>query len=172
MKETWQQVVDKINDLSQTYEELSGVLPAGQTIIKKQRRFEKSYNNLCKAVNAMDKFIAPVEAIKVNSPFNHKKFKETWEFWKEYLIEQHGIHLRSRSELMAIKHMNEITDGDPDLAIHYLQYAMANRYANFFVVDQGKDALQRVSDPSSVTIPDRYKSKDALQRVSNNNKNT
>jgi hypothetical protein len=82
-----------------------------------------------------DQFITPLDPIKVESPFDQDDFRYFWKTWKEYLQEQYGRSIRSRMEQMSLDYLSEISENNPDLAISYLRYAMANGYRSFFKVE-------------------------------------
>jgi len=105
----------------------------------KAKAFLAAWNKQKKLAADFDKYITPVEAIEVELPFKSTQFADMWKRWKDYLSEQHGQIMRSRSELSAVEHLNKISKSDDARAIEYLRYAMANRYRNFFAIDE-KDA--------------------------------
>lgn len=105
----------------------------------KARKFLDAWNKQKKLAADFDKYITPVEALQVEIPFKSTQFADMWKRWKDYLSEQHGQLMRSRSEQSALEHLNKIAKSDDARAIEYLRYAMANRYRNFFAIDE-KDA--------------------------------
>lgn len=107
----------------------------------KSKKFLDAWNKQKKLAAEMDQYIAPVEATQVKIPFGSKEFEEMWTRWKEYLSEQHGQLMRSRSEISALEHLDKIAKADESRAIEFLRYAMANRYKNFFPIDE-KDIKQ------------------------------
>jgi hypothetical protein len=48
------------------------------------------------------------------------------------LREQHGTFVRSRMEQMGLQYLEKISEGNADLAIDYLRFAMATGYPRFF----------------------------------------
>ncbi len=106
------------------------------TQLKKLNKFVCEWNRVKKLADAFDQFISPVDPIKVESPFDQEDFRYIWKTWKEYLQEQHGQLIRSRAEQMSLDYLAEISDCNPDTAIFFLRFAMANRYKNFFKVDK------------------------------------
>ncbi len=103
---------------------------------KKLNKYIAEWNKTKKLAESFDQFISPVDPIKVESPFNQEDFRYIWKTWKEYLQEQHGRFMRSRMEQMSLNHLFEISTKNPDLAIGYLRFAMANGYRSFFKVDK------------------------------------
>jgi len=112
----------------------------------KSKKFLDAWNKQKKLAAEMDQYIAPVEAAQVKIPFQSKEFDEMWTRWKEYLSEQHGQLIRSRSEISALEHLEKIAKADDARAIEFLRYAMANRYRNFFVIDEKDTGLPPKED--------------------------
>lgn len=141
MKAKWEQFckeVDKsdagLNDFL-----VNGGLNALQ--LKKAERFVKQWNGTKKLAIDIDKYITVVVPLEIQFPFRNEKLTEIWQRWKDYLAEQHGQLIRSRSEKSAIEHLLEIAKGDEEKAIRFLRYAMTNRYRNFFAIED-KDTKQ------------------------------
>jgi len=109
--------------------------------VGKAKKFLNAWNNQKKIASELDQYITPVEGLQVKIPFKTKAFEEMWIRWKEYLSEQHGQLVRSRSEQSALEHLDKISKGDDARAIEFLRYAMANRYRNFFVIDEKDTAM-------------------------------
>lgn len=107
----------------------------------KAKKFLNAWNTQKKLASELDQYITPVEGMQVSIPFKSKAFEEMWIRWKEYLSEQHGQLVRSRSEQSALEHLDKISKGDDARAIEFLRYAMANRYRNFFVIDEKDTGL-------------------------------
>lgn len=103
--------------------------------VTKAKKFIDAFNKLKKIAADMDDYISPVDAMHVKIPFKSKAFEEMWQRWKEYLSEQHGQLIRSRSEQSALEHLEKISKADDARAVEFLRYAMANRYRNFFAID-------------------------------------
>ena len=109
--------------------------------VTKSKSFLAAWNKLKKLADELDAYISPVEGLQVAIPFKSKAFEEMWTRWKEYLSEQHGQLVRSRSEQSALEHLDKISKGDDARAIEFLRYAMANRYRNFFAIDEKDTGL-------------------------------
>lgn len=135
MNEKWKQVTKQ---LVESDSELSSFLDNGglsTANLAKIKPFITKFNRFKKLMAEFDNFISPVDPIEVKSPFKTPELADMWTRWKEYLSEQHGDVMRSRSEKSAIELLNEITECDEQKAIHSLRYVMANRYRNFFLVE-------------------------------------
>jgi len=105
--------------------------------LKKLQKFTSEWNKTKNLADDFDKFISPVDPIKVESPFDQEDFRYIWKMWKEYLQEQHGILMRTRAEQMSLDYLAEISENNPDLAISYIRFAMKGPfYRGFFKVDE------------------------------------
>lgn len=102
---------------------------------KKLQKYIVEWNKFKKMNESFDQFIAPLDPIKVESPFDQEDFRYIWKTWKEYMQEQFGRSMRSRMEQMSLNYLSEISENNPDLAVSYLRYAMANGYRSFFKVE-------------------------------------
>ena len=103
--------------------------------LKKLQKFTDEWNKSKKLAASFDQFLSPVDPIAVESPFDQEDFRYIWKTWKEYNTEQHGRLIRSRMEQMSLDYLAELSESNPDVAIGYLRFAMANGYKSFFKVD-------------------------------------
>ena len=121
----------------------------------------KAWKKVQRTFQAMDPFISPVKSVLVNSPLLvNAEFTATWQFWKDYLNEQHGIVMRSRNELMALKRLMDISAEKPELAVKYLEFAMSRGDKNFYVVKEteetAKPGTQSTGGKMVVNVPAMY----------------
>jgi hypothetical protein len=131
----WNEIYQQIEA---TDAQLSGFIEsAGLSALqlKKLQKYIEQWNKSKKMAEAFDQFITPFDPIKVESPFDQDDFRYFWKTWKEYLQEQYGRSMRSRMEQMSLDYLSEISENNPDLAVSYLRYAMANGYRSFFKVE-------------------------------------
>jgi len=165
MKQSWERAETSIMVFKQELEELYDLLPKSVKIHQKTATLNKAWKKVQISLNEMDKFISPVKSVDVKSNlFNNEKFREAWILWKDFLNEQHGIVMRSRAELMALKRMLDITSDNPDKAIFYLEYAMSRIEKNFYKVDEHVDAKQTDKNgihPIVIKLPAKYKNENA-----------
>lgn len=141
MKAKWETFCSQ---LEQSDAELNDLLANGglnSLSLKKAEKFIKQWNATKNQASEIDKYIMVVDPLEIKFPFKSDKLTEIWQRWKEYLNEQHGQMMRSRSEKSAIEHLMELAKGDEERAVKYLRYAMTNRYKNFFAIEE-KDTKQ------------------------------
>jgi hypothetical protein len=173
MKQTWEKAEQSIMEFKQELEELHELLPKSVKIHQKTATLNKAWKKVQVSLNEMDKFITPVKSVDVKSKLlNDEKFRESWVFWKEYLNEQHGIFMRSRAELMALKRLLDISGDNPEKAIYYLEYAVSRLEKNFYkVVEQEEPKHPDKNNSKSIVIklPSKYKKQhaDPLEGLAN-----
>ena len=131
----WNEIYQQIEATDAQLSEF--IQSAGLSVLqlKKLQKYIEQWNKSKKMAETFDQFITPLDPIKVESPFDQDDFRYFWKTWKEYLQEQFGRSIRSRMEQMSLDYLSEISDNNPDLAISYLRYAMANGYRSFFKVE-------------------------------------
>ena len=145
MKEKWNQVTKQ---LGESDNELSDFLDKGglsTASLAKIKPFISKFNKFKKLIVEFDTYISPVDPLEISSPFKTPELAEMWIRWKEYLSEQHGQVMRTRSEMSAIEYLHEISGGDDAKAIKILRYVMTCRYKNFFLIEE-KDVSQPAKD--------------------------
>ena len=141
MKEKWEQFsteVEKSNSELNDFLSNSGL---NTLLLKKAEKFVKQWNNTKKLALEIEKYVMVVDPLEIQFPFKNERLTEMWQRWKDYLSEQHGQLIRTRSEKSAIEHLMELAKGDEEKAVKFLRYAMTNRYKNFFVIED-KDTKQ------------------------------
>lgn len=164
MKQTWDNLTSDTENFKEEFEALLNILPDSAAIYRQQKRLDKAWRKLQTGFNKMDEFVSPmIKSVNVKSPlFTDAEFLAAWKFWKEYLIEQHSIHMRSRAELMSLKHLNEISKEKPNIAIKYLEFAMAGGYKRFFIVNESEiptsETPKNEKGGMIVSLPEQYAS--------------
>ena len=137
MKESWEKIGTEIHNVKSELETLCEMLPQSAKMHKQVSILNKTWKKLQHAANDFDQFVTPVKSVKVTSPFlEDADFTATWKMWKEYLVEQHGIHMRSRAELKGLKRMVEISDNSPKTAVRYLEFYMARMDKGYYKVNE------------------------------------
>ena len=136
MKQTWDKLYESLVLFKDELQEYISVLPQNKSLKKQQNRVLSLWKESLKNIREFDKFVSPVSPVEILFPNSNQKFINTWNYWKDYLSEQHGIIMRSRYEMQALKLLWDIADQDHLKAIEYLNYAMSRGYRNFFKVNK------------------------------------
>lgn len=153
MREEWDQMGTDVRNLQEAMEELLVMLPQSPSFFKAENKMKKSWEKFKKSWNNFDGFISPMKAIEVKEPWNDPEFLSTWKMWKEYLQEQYGVWIRSRSEVMALKRLKDLSGNNPKEAVRFLEYAMAGRYENFFKVKPEESQINNLLNNESEKKP-------------------
>jgi len=142
----WNEICAQIEASELKISEFVATAGLSATQNKKLQKFICEWNKTKKMAEAFDQFISPVDPIKVETPFDQDDFRYIWKTWKDYMCEQHGRLMRSRMEQMSLDYLADISGSNPDLAISYLRFAMANGYKSFFKVDEKAKTTPPKSD--------------------------
>ena len=141
MKEKWEQFSTEVEMSNSELNEFLSNAGLNTLILKKAEKFVKQWNITKKLALEIEKYIMVVDPLEIQFPFKNERLTEMWQRWKDYLSEQHGQLIRTRSEKSAIEHLMELAKGDEEKAVKFLRYAMTNRYKNFFAIED-KDTKQ------------------------------
>ena len=141
MKEKWEQFSNEVEKSNSELNDFLSNAGLNTLVLKKAEKFVKQWNNTKKLALEIEKYIMVVDPLEIQFPFKNERLTEMWQRWKDYLSEQHGQLIRTRSEKSAIEHLMELAKGDEEKAVKFLRYAMTNRYKNFFAIEE-KDTKQ------------------------------
>ena len=163
MKDHWEKLGTDAHALKERIEELLENAPQSARFYKLTTDLNKAWTKFQKSMNDMDQFIAPVKSVEVKcAMLTDATFSGAWAMWKDYLNEQHGITMRSRAELAALKRLVEIADNNPATAAGYLEYAMSRVEKNFYKVNKVDlppsvaAAVTATTGKSIIKLPARY----------------
>ena len=147
MKQTWEKFTETAQSFKVNFEELLEMLPQSAKFYAKQQSLIKEWKKFKTGLNQMDEFISPtIKSVKVtNALLKDADFSATWKFWKDYLIEQHTIYMRSRTELMALKRLSQFAKEKPATAIYFLEVAMSRGDRNFYVVHEKEKPAETIA---------------------------
>lgn len=139
MKALWDNLWESLSEFKEELEEYISILPQSATLKKKQNKVMARWKDSLKLIREFDNFVSPIKSIEILFPSKEEKLINTWNFWKEYLNEQHGIIMRSRFEKKSLERLWEISEQDSVKAVEYLNYAMSLGYRNFFIVEKNQN---------------------------------
>lgn len=114
------------------------------SVIKKLSGFVKTWNSLKMMMQEFDQFVTPVEPILNMLPWETTAFSEAWKFWKEYLQEQHGQVLRSRSEKASLAWLEELAGSNEEEAIKIIYFSCYLRAKSFILPPQKKEDNNKI----------------------------
>lgn len=140
MKNKWNKI---FNTLTAADAELRAYLSACGNAAK-LKPFVKQWETLKTDANEIDAVMS-ADPVEIKTPFKDASVSETWATWKAYLLEQHGIVMRSRSERAALDLLYKWSAGNPEKAVYFVNYAMSFQYRSFFKVSE-KDEKTPAND--------------------------
>lgn len=162
MKQTWEKLNTDSLKVQEILEALGEMLPQSPKFLQVQKKLDKAWRSFTVSFNLMDEFVQPtIKSVQIDSRlFANAEFKITWKFWKEYLVEQHAIHMRSRAELMALKRLHKMADEKPERAIYIVEHAMSTLSKSFYLPNEpipetanGKTKTSAYSLPAQYSTP-------------------
>ena len=133
MLNTWNEFCQQINISDGKIAEFIESSGLSSLQLKKLQKFTCEWNKTKKLAEVFDRYVMPIDPIKVESPFDQEDFRYVWKMWKEYLIEQHGIFMKSRAEQSSLDYLAEISENNPDVAINYIRFAMKGPFYKGFL---------------------------------------
>jgi len=145
----YNELYENMTDFQEKLEDLISVLPQSKEMFKRILNLKRSWEKSQALINEIGSFILPVSSLPVKLPdaYDNADFLQTWTFYKEYLHEQHGISMRSRMEIKALKLLVEISENNPLRAVKYIEYAIAKGFKGFFKVDDNTKPTRKDHDP-------------------------
>lgn len=144
----WKQVEETNKEL-ETFLENGGLTTSS---IKKIGGFVKTWNLLKKMVEDFDQFVTPVEPISNILPWETQTFIDQWKFWREYLQEQHGQVMRSRSEKMALAYLEQLADGNEEKACKIIEFTCYLRAKSFILPPAKKEDNNLINPDTNGTF--------------------
>lgn len=124
MKEQYQKLEESIQDVYNIYKEMASIM-SGPKMEAYKRKIEKGFVTVDYRLKKLEEYVPKVDPIEVQNEWGGEEFYQAWNFYKDYLKEQHNKALASRTELKLIKFIKDISDGDVSLAIKYLDFLVA-----------------------------------------------
>lgn len=145
MKTAWDKTTASLEEFQAMLQNFINTAALPNSEQKRLHEINKKWQSVLTAVNNFDKFVAPVDPVEIKLPeTGSADFYEVWQYWKDYLAEQHGVYMRSRAEVKALERLFEIADNNTDDAIYFLNSAMSYRWKNVFKIDR-KEAAKPVA---------------------------
>lgn len=140
LRQLWEQLWAVLESANTTFNDfLQGGLSVadGQRVKQFVSKWDKLKDQAEQYYDALDRLTnQQTEPVEVDLPWTSNAFKDAWQYWKDYLKEQHHIYLRSRMEKKSLAQLKKISDDSEQKAMEYLDYAEAGGYRKFFKVTE------------------------------------
>ncbi len=151
MLDSWNKTIDSLSEFQEALTDFFGCLRLSPSQYKESLKVRRAWDAAQKNINDFGNFVSPIKSIYVSLPSANKEFIETWEFYKAYLLEQHGIIMRSRYELKALQRLWALSNENADEAVHILNFTMERGYPRFF-----KPQVASEKPDNNTLIPEDY----------------
>lgn len=140
--QAWEQVWTDLNQFNALQGSTLPVLLLVNQKLKYEpvmKAFESLKKSCCKFYDILDALEDENEAVKpveIKLPWDTNTFKKAWQNWKEYLAEQHGIKISSRTEQKQLENLFKISDKDEKKAQAMIDYSISSFYRTLFKLDE------------------------------------
>ncbi len=131
MKELWDKLSQAISDYNSLSEEFQQGLSEPRTIKANKVLLEK-WNHIISLHNEYDRIVEPIQPIEIKMPFESEDFKEIWNTYKEYLLEDHQMHIGSRREQIMLSRLKRMSDKNVSRAIAMIEFFVSSGYKTIF----------------------------------------
>lgn len=139
MKDSFNNIIQKTNEFNVLIEDILNALPDTAKNYKIKKKAESAYRILKLSLERHEDLITDsVPPIKSKIEEYPKEFIDTWTIYKDFLIEQFGIRMRSRMQKFRLKLLFELTDNDFKKATKWIQYYMAAGSSSIYPVNELK----------------------------------
>lgn len=140
LRQEWEQLWSVLESANTAFNQfLQGGLSVadGQKVKQFVSKWDKLKNLAEQFYDTLDRLTnQQSEPVEIELPWQTDTFREAWQFWKDYLKEQHHIYLKSRMEKKSLALLKKICEGNEQKAVEYLDYAEAGGYRKFFKVTE------------------------------------
>ena len=139
MQKHWDKLWEKIVETDKQFDDYLQNAGLSASGMKKTKILVKAWNDLKKLAVEFDQFVTPVEPVTNILPWETSQFAGKWKFWKEYLQEQHGQVMRSRSEKMALEYLAMLAEDSEEKACKIIDFSCYLRAKSFILPPQKKE---------------------------------
>lgn len=136
MRDSFNNIIQKTNEFNVLIEDTLNMLPDSPKNYKLKKRVEAAYKTLKRAMERHEDMITDsVPPVSIKTDLFTKDFLETWAIYKDYLIEQFGIRMRSRMEKFRMDLLFDLTGKDMEKAKQWLEYYMSAGSSSIYPVN-------------------------------------
>ena len=154
MKNTFNNIIQKFNEFNVLIEDVLNMLPNTPKNYKLKLKVEAAYKTLTRALQMHEDLITDiVPPVNIPTTDYPKEFIDTWNIYKDYLIEQFGIRMRSRMQIYRLELLFQYSNNDFKLATRWLKYYMAAGSSNIFPVNEQKLIQDEQSKKAGFKLP-------------------
>ncbi len=157
MRDSFTNLVDKLNTFSELFEQILENLPNSARNYKLKTKSSAAYKAVSRALSRHDMLVTDsVPKLKVKLDDMSNEFIDTWNIYNDYMVEQHGIRMGSRMQKYRLELLIKYTERNLVTATSWLKFYMATGSQNIFPVNEIKTELngkEKLSAKAGFTLP-------------------
>lgn len=151
MKDEYLKLEGSLQDLYNNVHEMTSTCK-GPVLTKLGTRIERLFVTVNHNLQKVEAFIPIVDPIALKNEWGGDEFYKAWQFYKDYLKEQHCFVMRSRMELMRIKVIRNLCNDNVAMAIRLLEFLMAHGSITVYAAKElSVEKNQKTEDDESKT---------------------
>lgn len=114
-------------------EEIAAELPVTASAAKLRKAVSTAWSEITASADEIEQLLtAYVQPLPVEFPWKDKEFQALWKLYKDYLVEQHGLTMKSRMETARLKAVATMWNNDRQAVCQALNFYMAVGSATIF----------------------------------------
>lgn len=160
MKDDFNKLEGAIQDAYNSFKDMAEIC-SGPKMEAFKKKIYKNFTTVSHYLKKVEAYVPSVSPIDLKNEWGGEEFFSAWQFYKDYLKEQHHSTLASRTELKRIKYIRDACNDDVQIAIKYLDWLMATssisvREIDISIFDKKNtenNGLQKQGNSSTITLP-------------------
>ncbi|MBC8489076.1 MAG: hypothetical protein H8D45_23895 [Bacteroidetes bacterium] len=157
MRDSFNNIIQKFNEYNILIEDVLNTFSDTPKNYKLKKKIEAAFRIVKRTMQRHEDMITdampPIKSKKNDYP---NEFIEIWNIYKDFLIEQFGIRMKSRMQLFRLKLLFELTENDFIKAGKWLKYYMAAGSSSIYPVNDFKieqTEIKNEGKKAGFTIP-------------------
>lgn len=141
LKKAWEKVWNNMNEVNKLQATIFPVILLVHQRIKSEpffKEFEKLKDSCEEFYDVIEHVTGDAtkpQPVAITWPWESDKFKKAWQYWKDYLLEQHNIVISSRTEQKQLDNLYKIADEKEENAYTMIDYSISSFYRTLFRLD-------------------------------------
>lgn len=130
MKSRWNNLCESLSEYGELIDKTLELLPATKQFGKIKKQIAKDWDGIIKLITDIDRYVDPVNPPEIKYPFLSDRFKAVWEYYKNYLENDHQLFLSPWNENSRLGMLARFSKNDEERAMLILELMSANNYRN------------------------------------------
>lgn len=120
MKPQWENLSQALSEFNTLLHEYITNTAIGRREAKAAKVLGAGWDRILRAHNEYDKLVEPLPPAEVKLPFESQEFAETWQLYKDSILEEKGIFFTSRKQILFLRWLKKESANDEQSAIDML----------------------------------------------------